>query len=371
MPKLRSNEAYYSESDSRWHIYVQTNGVRRHFVSEKGVNGRKGKLQAERKADKWLETMLSDENVKVEILFDRWIDSLKERTGTEHWSQYEKYGRNWIKPAIGSKRMSALNENDLDRIIIAAYRHGLARKTLQNIRACIKAFLKYARKARITSLVAEDIIVPQNAPVKVKRVLSSAEIKTVFLDSETKYNRKNVEDFYINFYRFLIFEGLRPGELIGLRWTDINENGYEIRQAINMRNEITKGKNDNARRRHALSEYGRSIIEAQRALLRDRGIFSQYIFPSESGEPSVEQNIYRAWNRYCEFHGINKISLYELRHTNFSVNKEMPAAYKKMLFGHSEAFDGDFVYSHEMDGDLENAAAMNEKAFLGIINMLK
>ena len=37
MTKLRQNEAYFSEKDQRWHIYVQSNGVRRHFVNEISV----------------------------------------------------------------------------------------------------------------------------------------------------------------------------------------------------------------------------------------------------------------------------------------------------------------------------------------------
>ena len=119
MQRIRTTEAYWSESDQRWHIYVQMNGVRRGFVSDKALSqptNRKGKLQAERKADKWLETQLNDENQKVEVLFDKWIESLKERTRKSHWGQYEQYGRNWIKPAIGYKRMTAINENDFDGI---------------------------------------------------------------------------------------------------------------------------------------------------------------------------------------------------------------------------------------------------------------
>lgn len=364
---LSGSKAYWSEKDQRWHIFVQSNGVRKHFASDVGLKTRKGRIQAEQRANEWLETRLTDDSQKVAVLFDKWIESLKQRTQTAHWTQYSQYGRNWIKPAIGNKRMSQLNENDFDEIIAAGYKHGLAKKTLMNIRSCITAFLRYARKIRATTLIADDIIIPKNAATREKKILSQAEIAIVFQSDETTYYKKNVQDFFIYLYRFLIFEGLRPGEVLGLQWTDIKENEYKIVRSINAYNEITSGKNANARRRHHLSSFSRTLLNDQKNMLHRAGIVSPYVFPWRDGSAAKEHNVYAAWIKYCEHNGIRPVSLYELRHTNFSVNKSMPSALKKLLFGHSNDFDGDAVYSHEMDGDLEAASKMNEAAFLAII----
>ena len=48
MKKLRTNEAAWSESGNRWRISVQRDGERKTFYSSKA--GKKGKLEAERKA---------------------------------------------------------------------------------------------------------------------------------------------------------------------------------------------------------------------------------------------------------------------------------------------------------------------------------
>ncbi|MBP5212526.1 MAG: tyrosine-type recombinase/integrase [Pyramidobacter sp.] len=369
MGKLRQNEAHWSDSDQRWHIHVQYQGVRRHFVSSLGASSRKGKLEAERKADRWLEDQLSDETVRVEVLFDRWIDALKGRTQTAYWKQYESYGRCWIKPVVGKKTMAKLRESDLDTVIGQAYKKGLAKKSLMNIRSCLTAFLKYARKCRATTLMGDEIVLPKAAPIKGKRSMTSEEIGKVFTSGWTAYRGQPRKEFYINLYRFLLFEGLRPGEALGLRWEDIDLAGgeYEIRRAINYLGEITTGKNENARRRHALSEYSRKILDAQKALLREWGIISPWVFPSDSGTCASQRVLEAAWYRYLAHNGIARITLYELRHTNYSVNKDMPSAYKKMLFGHSAKFDGDQVYDHTRDGDLAAAATMNENAFLSII----
>lgn len=365
--KLRQNEATWSDKDQRWHIYVQKDGVRRHFVSTVGLSTRKGKLQAERKADAWLENQLSDESVRVDVLYDRWIDTLKDRTQTAYWTQYVSYGRNWIKPAVGHKRISSLRESDLDAIVTAAYKKGLAKKSLMNIRSCLMAFLKYARKCKVSTLAPEEIVLPRNAPTAGKRSLQPNEIVTVFTSDMTSYRRKPVKEFYIHLWRFMLMEGLRPGEALGLRWEDIKDGEYEIRRAVNSLGEITQGKNSNARRRHALSAYTRRILAEQKAMLQARGIVTPWVFPDEHGCIADQRSLLVNWNRYCDYNGISRITLYEMRHTNFSVNKTMPDAYKKMLFGHSANFDGGAVYDHEMRGDLEAAARMNEAAFLRII----
>lgn len=40
-------------------------------------------------------------------------------------------------------------------------------------------------------------------------------------------------------------------------------------------------------------------------------------------------HFYRCWKRYCAVNGIDPVSLYELRHTYVSVNKEMLEGLKK------------------------------------------
>ena len=64
---------------------------------------------------------------------------------------------------------------------------------------------------------------------------------------------------------------------------------------------------------------------------------------------------------------ITVVSLYELRHTYVSVNKEMPEGLRKMTIGHSQDMDTEGTYGHQMAGDLAKAAAFTEEAFSEII----
>ena len=57
---MRKNEATWLEKYRRWQINVQLDGVRRSFTSS--MPGSKGKIKAEKAADKWLEGAVIGEN---------------------------------------------------------------------------------------------------------------------------------------------------------------------------------------------------------------------------------------------------------------------------------------------------------------------
>lgn len=164
--KERNNEARWIESSERWQINVQCKGVRKTFVSSKP--GRKGKLEAERKADNWLAKGLADEASKVALLLDMYLDDMRMRNGdrSTSYTQNEKFVRLYIKPVIGARRMEDLSAGDCQRIIDTAYRaKGLSKKTLQGLRGTIMGFLKWARMNKKSALFVEGLIVPAGATV--------------------------------------------------------------------------------------------------------------------------------------------------------------------------------------------------------------
>ena len=157
----RNNEARWVESAQRWQINIQCNGKRKTFVSSKA--GKKGKLEAERKADAWLEKGMVDDTAKVSALLDMFLADKKVRNGerSSSYRQTEQFVRLYIKPAIGDKRMSALTAADCQRAIDTAYRlHDLSRKTLTGVRSAFFGFLTWARMSGTTNLLVEGLTVP-------------------------------------------------------------------------------------------------------------------------------------------------------------------------------------------------------------------
>lgn len=359
----RKNEAVWIEARQRWQIKVQNDGQRKTFTSK--LTGKKGKADAERQADRWLEEPIYAERARVSDLLDQYVKHLKDTKSKGHSGQYEGFVRLHIKPVIGMKRINKLTEGDLQDVIDLAYaKSKLSDKTLRDIRGCLMNWLKWCRKHGKTKLHPDSFTIPAGAKRSEKRIVPPDGLVTLFKSSMTTWRGKPVEDWYIHAYRFEVLTGLRPGELKGLRdRDDVNGNKVSVRRAINIRGETTQGKNENALRTFQMSERAMQEVEAQRAMLRKVGIVSPYLFPAKDGGPMKHDHYYSCWQRYCEANGIPTTSLYELRHTYVSVNKEMPSGLKKMVIGHSKDMDTEGVYGHQMAGDMEKAAAYASAAF--------
>lgn len=368
--KIRTNEAKWSEKEQRWKINVtNSDGKRKTFNSSVGVKSRKGKLQAERKADEWLEQGLSSTQMRVEDAFEQYISYLKDTTSTGMWGPYKSIGKNWVCKILGRKKISALTEGDCETVIAEAYKAGRSKKYLQNIRSCTTSFLKYCRKRHLTDLRPEELKVPKGAKAAKKSVLTPDEIRFLFEPSDC---------WYIHAYRFFLLSDLRPGELLALRWEDINGDVYTVNRSINDNREITGGKNFNAHRSLRMIPAARQELDAQREMLKRNKMVTPWVFPCENGVCSKQNHFRLAWYAFCRKNGIGQrgttkagnpkyITPYEFRHTCYSVNKEMPESLKKMAFGHSRKFDGDSVYNHEMDGDMDAIVAYSTEAFSRIL----
>lgn len=363
---MRKNEAVWVEARKRWQINIQSDGVRKTFTDSNP--GRRGKAAAERKADKWMEDHTSAETIRVGVLLDQYENYLADTKSTTHSSQYKGFIRLYIRPIIGQKKINKLTEGDLQDIIDYAYaERKLADKTLRDIRACIMNFTKWCRKHGRTRLYPEDLVIPAGAKKSERTTIQPDGITKLFSSSQTTKRGKPIEDWYIHAYRFAVLTGMRPGELRGLRNDDIKGSKVSVKRSINIHNEVTQGKNNNARRTFALSGQAAAELTAQKNQLKKAGVISPWVFPARSGEQMKHDHLYSCWQRYCEANGIPKVSLYEIRHTFVSVNKEMPSGLKKMVVGHSKDMDTEGVYGHEMTGDMEKAAQFTEIAFSEIL----
>lgn len=364
----RVNTAVWLEKQQRWQIKVQKDGVRRTFTSAKP--GRTGQREANRKADLWLDEGISSTTKRCSELWEEFLISVKATAGSSYVEQVEKFGRNYILPVIGVRRIGDLSAGMLQDVLNRAYKEGclnpdgkrksagnLSRKTLQGIRGVEMAFVKWARQHQYTSLRPEDeVVVPKGARNKGKRILQPDSLR-ILLSTDTRVIRGKVEtDENIHAYRLAVMTGLRPGELLGLRVGDVAGNRLHLSRAINTLNEETSGKNENALRVLILHPLAVAELKAQlqqRAFEEGGLTEDDPIFLLRN-----EQSLYNYWRLYQRCNGIEPpISLYELRHTFVSMIEDAvsPAQLRRMV-GHSKSMDTFGWYSHAVEGRADAAA---------------
>lgn len=367
MATERRAEACWIESKGYWEIKVQKDGTRKSFRSS--VAGRKGKHEAEAKADKWLKS--GGKDMRFTDAWKLFMEDQKKRTSQANWSKHEQYFTNYIKPNIGFKKLSAITPVLWQACIDAAATKGLSRRTCSNIRASITCFMKYAYRARwdVQRLEDGDLIVPrQAAPAKQKQILQPNAMQLLFDDPRIVRYGKKVVAQYSYAWQFLAVTGLRRGELCGLKTEDIEGNILHVRRSINNDLIETAGKNDNARRTIELANIALAVLERQRAMLDEAGVGeSEWVFPDRYGERANPNHIYDQWRTWCTQNGL-KLSLHEIRHTFVSMNKaDLPAELLKATVGHSSSMDTFGVYGHQVEGDLHRAAAIIDDVFKRVL----
>ena len=216
------------------------------------------------------------------------------------------------------------------------------------------AFSKYCFRAGLMDAPLTALMVPRNAPKVGKVILQPNESKRLMSD----FN----EEWYICLWRWLLCTGMRPGEALGLRWSDIDNGVVTIKQSINYRGRTTEGKNENARRSFALNSILEGILDDQKN--RTWRLNSEYIFCNHAGKSAKQTDAIHSWDRIRAEMG-TKASPYSLRHTFISyMANYLPEQVLKDIVGHSVSFDGYAVYKHAVNGEDQRAAQLTKIALV-------
>lgn len=158
-------------------------------------------------------------------------NSLKQST----YLSYESYIRVHLKPALGDIQLRDLSSRLLQQYYnYKAETEGLSPKTITNINLFLHKALSYA--------VTEGYI-PSNpaASINLSRG-NKPQIEILTRDEQAQLIRASYQHRYSVFIRLVLFTGLRLGELLGLRWEDLDmkANLLHIRRTLNRLNKVKK-----------------------------------------------------------------------------------------------------------------------------------
>ena len=355
----RTNTAVWMENQNRWQINVQKDGIRRSFTSS--TPGRAGQREANAKADAWLDNSIVNANEKISKIFEAYIEECKAIYSKSMYNGLQSRYNTWMMPVIGNIKISALTEQHIQRIINSAYAAGKSKKTLMNLRADLYAFVKYCRKCKYTTLFPENITIPKDAEFKEKHILLPDDLRNLFTCHNTLVRGKEVFEELIYAFRFHVLTGLRPGELLGLEWQDIDwdTNTVHIQRSINKFQETTKGKNKTANRYFALSDIAAEVLREQQKINAFGRVFGN-ITP-----------IYysKRWHKFCEYNGISRVTPYELRHTFVSVSAEMPEGMLQKLVGHTKSMDSFGTYGHTYSEMRQKTAEKSDEIWSKVLKL--
>lgn len=361
--KTRNTTAKWLESQQTWRVRVRKNGQTKSFYSNK--KGRKGQRECNLKADLWLNSNVIESSVLVKDFSRKYLDWKKERVSTSRYNNLKAYFNKTINDIIGNKRVSNLTEQDLQTVLDFMFKSGYSYAYTYALKNTLEELIKFARKNGITDLRPEFLEVQRRAKKEIRGTFTEEDLKILFSEDTTKCYGVEDKDIFINSYRFLALTGLRRGEMLGLKWSDIEQipsitdQGAKtivilhIERSINEYKEITSGKTDNTQRDIPLTDSAIQVLNEQGKMLRKLHITSEYIFCDRYGETPSPSYYSQRFKKYCEYHNLSRHKVHELRHTFISFNKDtMTLSQLKNCVGHSPRMETIATYGHALKSDL-------------------
>ncbi len=234
---------------------------------------------------------------------------------------YRGYIDNHIKPSIGKIPLEKLTSLELqklykklleggrvERIESRKQSKGLSAKTVRNIHQIISSAMKLAQEQKlIASNPAEGCALPR---------MGHQEMKTLPVEQLHSFLREAKDSGVFELYYLELATGLRRGELLGLKWEDIDLERGDLRvrrQIARINGEVVEAplKTKNAYRTLPLAEDTVSILLEQKKKVAG----SPWVFPSSTGGPISPDSVLHMLHRVLKRAGLPRIRFHDLRHT--------------------------------------------------------
>jgi integrase len=265
---------------------------------------------------------VADHRGTLGAFLERWITEALPASGLKITTieNYTVLTRRHIIPQLGHHRLEALSAADVQRWITAKRSEGLSDRTVQLSHAVLRRALGQAvrwgeARRNVAALVDRPRVRRHEA------TYLSPEAAQQFLDAARG-------DRLEAFYAVAIACGLRRGEALAMRWSDVDFDHGTVRIARTLSRTkaaglmFTEPKSDRSRRRVPLPLPCVEQLRCHRARqleerLRAGSLWVDHdlVFPSALGTPLDPRNALRACHAVAARAGLPRVRLHVLRHT--------------------------------------------------------
>ncbi|MED4005005.1 site-specific integrase [Priestia aryabhattai] len=324
---------------------------RRGFESKRLAIDEMTKLKAE---------ILEDESLNLtKMTYDRFMEEwFQERKNSLQKTTYEIhsiYYRNIIKPRLGHLKVQQIAPLQIQKFINELVNDtNYSEHTIHLIFRIVSASLK---KAKVLKLIKDNPTNGITLPKIKKREMRIWSLEQVnhFISEASSVNR--LTRCYIGFL-ISIFTGMRQGEILGLRWKDVDFELQTIfvRQTLTQNAEIKAGAKNEASVRSIhipfklVEELGRhrKLVLQEKLLLGIKYHDLDLVVCSRSGKPIIPRNFRKEFYNLTEKIRLPKIRFHDLRHTHATILIQQNVNVKLISerLGHSDIETTLNTYSH-------------------------
>lgn len=292
----------------------------------------------------------------------RWLAAIKPTIRPASYDRYRRVVEKQITPALGRiplAKLTPLQVQDWYAALIAA---GRSTTTVSLYHGILHRALDQAVKwGMLTRNVCDAVDAPRP---------NNPEMRTWTAEQARVFLAATADDELAAFWRLALYTGMRRGELLALRWADVD---FE-RGTLSVRRTLTRGesglvfgepKSSAGRRSVAIPEPVVATLRTHRARQAERRLkagpaWQDHDLVFERGDGTVlhPNVVTHTFPRLARRHGLPVIRLHDLRHTAATLmlaNGEHPRIVQERL-GHSDVSMTLNRYSHVTESMQRDAA---------------
>lgn len=310
----------------------------------------------------------SNAAVPTSLTLGEWLPNWLElyaRPSVRHstYVSYEGYVRKHLVPALGAVPLDKLVPADLQRFYLRKLQEDrLAPKTISNLHACLHRALQQAVKEQmIPSNPCDAVDLPRKEAV---------EISVLTREQQVKLMQESYRHRYGVFIRLALSTGMRIGEIVGLRWDDIDFTNriLFVRSTLNRlptvdgesKTQLFVGspKTKNGRRSIPLFDAiisdladWRKTQEADAQLAQSAYENTGYVVTNEFGKPIEPRTFRDHYIRILKAAGLPHFTFHALRHTfaTRAIEQGMDVKALSKILGHANVGFTLDTYAHLLD----------------------
>ena len=351
---------YFNEAKGLWVGFVTLSSADgkqiRKYVSSRVRSSARDKLEA-LQATVSAGLPIPNHRLNVGAFLERWLADFAPDLAL---SPNTLYGYRWainnhLVPALGSRPLVKLSPADVVDMLRQKIAAGMARNTIMRLRSVLSAALD---QAVLEGLVSRNVATitrpPRGGTVPQGRSLDIDEARSLLAAAR---GRRLEAGFVI-----MLMVGLRPGETLGLQWTDLDVTAGTIRIERSLKrenNQLRLGttKTRKSRRVLALPAPVLEVLKRHRrrqagerlkagSAWQDNGL----IFATTLGTLIDPSNLRREFNKVCASAHLGHWHPHELRHSAVSLLSAsgVPIELVADVMGHSTTRTTEAVYRHSV-----------------------